>query len=76
METAEIIGYLAMTLLIISFIPKKMRIVRTINLFACLTFVVYGIFLDMAMPLIISNAIVAMIQAYHLFIVKKTTQTD
>jgi len=72
MGTTEIIGYLAMTLLIISFIPKKMRIVRTINLFACLTFVVYGIFLDMAMPLIISNAIVATIQTYHLFIAKKT----
>jgi uncharacterized protein with PQ loop repeat len=70
METTEIIGYIAMTLLIISFIPKQMRIVRAINLCACLTFVVYGIFLDMAMPLIISNAIVSMIQIYHLFFAK------
>jgi uncharacterized protein with PQ loop repeat len=72
MDTTELIGYLAMTLLIISFIPKKMRLVRWINLSACLTFVVYGVFLDMALPLIISNAIVSMIQIYHLFLLKKS----
>jgi uncharacterized protein with PQ loop repeat len=67
----EIIGYIAMTLLVISFIPKQIRLVRWINLFACLTFVVYGYFNGLLLPIIISNAIVSCIQIYHLFLAKK-----
>ncbi len=67
MDTTEIFGYLAMTFLVISFIPTKVRKVRMINLVACAFFIVYGVLLGLKWPLIISNAIVCMIQIYHLF---------
>jgi hypothetical protein len=34
---------------------------------ACAFFIVYGVLLGLKWPLIISNAIVCMIQIYHLF---------
>ncbi|MDO5663934.1 MAG: uroporphyrinogen decarboxylase [Bacteroidia bacterium] len=71
MNYTELIGYLAMAFLVISFIPKQVRKVRTINLFACTFFIIYGIMLGLKWPIIISNAMVAIIQMYHLFLVKK-----
>lgn len=66
-------GYLAMTFLVISFIPKQIRTVRVINLVGCGFFVVYGILLGWKYPIIISNGLVAAIQLYHLFFAKKST---
>ena len=71
MNYTELIGYLAMTFLVVSFIPKQIRRVRLINLSACFFFIVYGVMLGMKWPIIISNALVAVIQLYHLFLVKK-----
>lgn len=70
MELKDITGYLAMTLLIISVIPKRLKMVRIINLFASTFFVIYGILLGWAWPIIISNLAVCSIQIYHLFMVK------
>ena len=67
----DILGYIAMTLLVISFIPKQIKTVRLINLFACAFFVVYGIMLGWMWPIIISNLAVCSIQFYHLFIRKE-----
>ena len=67
----NIFGYIAMTLLVISFIPKQIKTVRTVNLIACMFFVVYGILLNWAWPIIISNVAVCCVQAYHLFLVKE-----
>ncbi len=71
MNYTELIGYLAMTFLVVSFIPKQIRRVRLINLSACFFFIVYGVMLGMKWPIIISNALVAVIQLYHLFMAKK-----
>lgn len=70
-NTTEIFGYLAMTFLVISFIPTKVRKVRMINLVACAFFIVYGVMLGLKWPIIISNGMVCMIQLHHLFIAKK-----
>ena len=66
----NIIGYIAMTLLVVSFIPKKMNDIRFINLIACVFFIGYGILLGWAWPIIISNLAVCCVQIYHLFIAK------
>ena len=66
----QIVGYIAMILLVVSFIPKKMKTVRIVNLIACMFFVGYGILLDWAWPLIISNVAVCCVQIYHLFFAK------
>ncbi|MBF6628737.1 MAG: uroporphyrinogen decarboxylase [Proteiniphilum sp.] len=73
MDTTEIFGYLAMTFLVVSFLPTQMRKVRMINLIACALFIVYGVLLGLKWPLIISNAVVCIIQIYHLFFLKKRT---
>jgi hypothetical protein len=71
MDFKDIAGYLAMTLLIISVIPKKLKTVRIINLLASTFFVIYGILLGWAWPIIISNFAVCCIQIYHLLIAKE-----
>jgi hypothetical protein len=66
-NSVEIFGYVAMILLVISFLPKKIYTIRAINFVACVLFVVYGILLGWKWPLIISNGLIACIQVYHLF---------
>ena len=70
MNIVEIVGYIAMTFLVFSFIPKQIVRIRVINLIGCLFFVAYGIMLQ-AWPVAISNGFVAIIQVYHLINLKK-----
>ncbi len=67
----DIFGYIAMTLLVISFIPKNIKTVRIVNLIACLFFIAYGFLLGGAYPIIISNAAVVVVQFYYLFLKKQ-----
>ena len=73
MDITELTGYLAMTFLVVSFLPKQVKKVRIINLIACTFFVIYGILLGWKLPIIISNGLVAIINGYHLFLVKKNS---
>lgn len=66
----NVFGYIAMSLLVVSFIPKNMKVVRIINLIAYMFFVGYGILLGWTWPIIISNMAVCCVQVYHLFIAK------
>lgn len=68
MDRVEIIGYIAMTLLVLSFIPRQLKLIRVINLIGCIFFVAYGFLLGNKWPIIISNGLIAVIQIYHLFI--------
>ena len=70
----NIFGYIAMTLLVFSFIPKKMKVVRTVNLIASVFFIVYG-FLLSAWPIVVSNLAVSSIHIYHLFFAKNSLNT-
>lgn len=73
-NATEIIGYIAMAILVISFIPKQLRVIRLLNLAGCIFFVGYGILLGWKWPIIISNGLIAMIQLYHLFFNKNAGQ--
>lgn len=70
MDLVDVVGYFAMTFLVLSFIPKQILRIRVINLIGCLFFVAYGIMLQ-AWPVAISNGFVAVIQIYHLIHLKK-----
>ena len=70
MDTTELIGYIAMAFLVVSFLPKQIRRIRLINFIGCSFFVLYGILLGWKWPLIASNGMIALIQIYHLFIAK------
>ena len=65
----EWIGYAAMGILMISFLMKDIKKLRIINSIACILFVIYGFMLD-AIPIVISNAFIAMVNFYYLFIKK------
>ena len=67
----EIVGYLAMAFLVVSFIPRQLKVVRIINLVGCIFFVAYGILLGWKMPIIISNGLVGIVQIYHLLFPRK-----
>ena len=71
MDYIEIVGYFAMTFLVLSFIPKQVKLIRIINLIGCLFFVAYGFLLGNKYPIMISNGLVAIIQIYHLFFAPK-----
>ena len=64
----QVSGYAASVFLIISFLLKDQKKLRFINLIGCVFFVLYGILLDYAWPIIIPNGIIALTQVYHLWI--------
>ncbi|MFB9079505.1 uroporphyrinogen decarboxylase [Flavobacterium procerum] len=43
---AEYIGYLASVFIVGGFMLKNLRTIRLINMFGCICFVIYGIFLN------------------------------
>ena len=63
MNTLEIVGYFAMGMSVLSFAFSKQKIVRGVNLFACLVWVWYG-FLIQNNPTIIVNIMVCMVHLY------------
>jgi hypothetical protein len=72
MNWIDWIGYLAATLVVSSFLAgKNMRSLRTINMLGAITFITYGILLDVNLPIIIPNVFIACIQVYYLFIKKE-----
>lgn len=66
----EIVGYSAMLVLLISFLMKDIRRLRTLNTIACALFVAYGFLLATSWPIIISNAAIFGINVYYLFVQK------
>jgi uncharacterized protein with PQ loop repeat len=70
---ADYIGYLASFFIVGGFLLKDLRAIRFINLLGCICFVIYGIFLkdytdssQWLLPVIIPNAILALVQIYKL----------
>ncbi|PTM00187.1 MAG: uroporphyrinogen decarboxylase [Bacteroidetes bacterium] len=66
----EWVGYVAMVLLLISFMMKDVRKLRIINSFACAFFVAYGFMLSTSWPIIISNSAIFGVNFYYLFVKK------
>ena len=70
-NATEFVGYLAMVVLLISFLMKNIRHLRMLNSIACAFFVAYGFMLATSWPIIISNAAIMGINIYYLFLKKK-----
>lgn len=60
------VGYIASLFVILSFMLKDIKKIRIVNLIGCIAFVIYGVFSGMLWPVIIPNAILCVIQVYHL----------
>jgi hypothetical protein len=72
MNWIEWVGYLAAALVVSSFMAgSNIRTIRLINMFGALAFIVYGILLNMNLPIIIPNVFITGIQLYYLFIKKE-----
>ncbi|HOZ68138.1 MAG TPA: uroporphyrinogen decarboxylase [Chitinophagaceae bacterium] len=72
MNWIDWVGYLAAGLVVISFMMgSNLRTVRLINMFGAITFLIYGVLLDINLPIIIPNGVITMIQFYYLFIKKE-----
>ena len=61
----EIFGYSASVIVIVSIFMKDMIKFRFLNTIACVMFVIYG-FLHEAIPIVIMNTAVIIINAYYL----------
>lgn len=66
MNSIEILGYVAMIVVLISVSMKDIVMLRLINTIACAMFVLYG-FLMNAYPIIIMNTCVIIINVYKLY---------
>ena len=69
MNWIDWIGYMAAAFVVISFlISKNMRLLRTINMMGAVLFILYGVLLNVNLPVIIPNAVIVGIQVFYLFI--------
>lgn len=68
--SVEWIGYIATGVLLVSFTMKQLRTLRIVNAIACVLFVIYGILLSNAWPIIFSNAAIFCINIYNLYLKK------
>lgn len=66
----EWVGYAASAGVLISFIMKDIKKLRIINSVGCALFVLYGVMLNMSMPIIITNVAILLINFYYLFLKK------
>ncbi len=67
----EIVGYLAMLTLLVSFMMKDVTKLRIINSIGCLLFVIYGFLLNTSYPIVVTNTAIILINFYYLFIANK-----
>lgn len=70
LSLTELIGYMAMALLLVSFMMKDVTKLRIVNSFGCAFFVAYGIMLVTSWPIIITNSAIISINLYYLLVKK------
>jgi hypothetical protein len=66
----EWVGYAAMLALLISFMMKDVRKLRSINSIGAILFVIYGFMLNISWPIVITNVAILCLNIYYLFIKK------
>ncbi|HLT21932.1 MAG TPA: hypothetical protein VKZ84_00745 [Bacteriovoracaceae bacterium] len=65
-NTTDMMGYLASILLMISFTLKNIKTLRIVNTLGCTCFVIYGLMLSTAWPIVITNGFIVLVNLYHL----------
>ena len=65
----DAIGYVAMAILLISFMMKDIKKLRWVNTLGCAIFIVYGALLG-SFPILITNVAIVLVNLYYLFIKK------
>lgn len=70
LSVVELVGYMAMALLLVSFMMKDVTKLRIVNSFGCAFFVAYGVMLVTSWPIIITNSAIISINLYYLLLKK------
>lgn len=71
LDTIELIGIAASVLVLISFLMKEVRVIRTIGIVSCIVFVIYG-FLINALSIWLLNGILIFVHLYFLIRSRKS----
>lgn len=72
MDWIEWIGYTGAGLVVLSFlVSSKVRVIRLVNMFGAILFVIYGFLIGNKLPIIIPNVFIICIQFWYLFIKKE-----
>ena len=71
----EYIGYAASACIVISLVMTSIIKLRIINSIGCLLFVIYGSYTG-ACPVVISNAIIILINIYYLYKLTRKSKND
>ena len=66
----EIIGLIASIFVLVSFIPKDIKLIRCINIVGCIVWIIYGILIG-ALSVWLMNLLVMIVHVYHLIKNKK-----
>lgn len=67
----DLIGYTASIIILVSFIMKDIKTLRIVGSIGATFFVAYGVLLNFAIPLIITNVAIVVINIYYLLKAKK-----
>jgi hypothetical protein len=70
---AEIMGYLASVLLAISLVVNNDLKFRWVNMFGCMSFIVYGIMINQ-IPIILTNSMLLLINLFYLVKIYRTNE--
>lgn len=64
----EWIGYLATTVVLVSFLMKNVNNLRLVNSLGCLIFIVYAFMLEpISKPVILTNTVIFCINIFYIF---------
>jgi hypothetical protein len=69
-NSTEYIGYIASAIVLLSFVMQKMALLRILNSFGCVFFILYGILLG-SIPIVITNVAIVLINIHFLLKIKK-----
>ena len=73
----EYIGYLASFMVLLSFMMKRIHVLRLVNISGCILFIIYGFLmptLRIGLPIIIANTAILLVNTYYLLKPKDVKQ--
>ncbi|MDX2360668.1 MAG: YgjV family protein [Crocinitomicaceae bacterium] len=72
MDYSEYIGYLASLFVLLSFVMKRMLVLRIVNVIGCSFFIWYGFLLG-STPILITNIAIVLVNGYYIYSIFRTS---
>lgn len=71
----EYVGYTASFFVLLSFLMKRMLLLRIVNVVGCSFFIWYGVML-VSWPIVVTNAAIVLVNAYFIIKLKRAGGTN